>query len=233
VRCGSRCDCAPIIWPPAGHAFIVSRAPLRGTSEAPGSAAQAAPVASPVTHLGAALWAIFVTQRDRGIADQVALTRQLTASSAPVARAHAGEPGSRLVLLERLARTRNGIRGGATSASWPCGSSLGIRSSSTAAPDTPAAPLAQLPEPQRPCIALMEPRRIHRQRDCPGARLPRGTVLARVHRGRVRLARILTGARRTMHASDKWLAAYLAGELDPDTARAVDEHLLGWVSPAR
>jgi hypothetical protein len=29
-----------------------------------------------------------------------------------------------------------------------------------------------------------------------------------------------------MHATDQRLAAYLAGELDPDTARAVDEHLL-------
>jgi hypothetical protein len=29
-----------------------------------------------------------------------------------------------------------------------------------------------------------------------------------------------------MHASDERLAAYLAGELDPDAARAVDEHLL-------
>jgi hypothetical protein len=29
-----------------------------------------------------------------------------------------------------------------------------------------------------------------------------------------------------MHASDQRLAAYLAGELDPDTARAIDEHLL-------
>jgi anti-sigma factor RsiW len=30
-----------------------------------------------------------------------------------------------------------------------------------------------------------------------------------------------------MHASDQRLAAYLAGELDPDTARGIDEHLLG------
>jgi anti-sigma factor RsiW len=30
-----------------------------------------------------------------------------------------------------------------------------------------------------------------------------------------------------MHTSDQRLAAYLAGELDPDAARAVDEHLLG------
>jgi anti-sigma factor RsiW len=30
-----------------------------------------------------------------------------------------------------------------------------------------------------------------------------------------------------MHATDQRLAAYLAGELDPDAARAVDEHLLG------
>jgi anti-sigma factor RsiW len=29
-----------------------------------------------------------------------------------------------------------------------------------------------------------------------------------------------------MHAADQRLAAYLAGDLDPDTARAVDEHLL-------
>jgi anti-sigma factor RsiW len=29
-----------------------------------------------------------------------------------------------------------------------------------------------------------------------------------------------------MHASDQRLAAYLAGELDPDTARGIDEHLL-------
>jgi anti-sigma factor RsiW len=29
-----------------------------------------------------------------------------------------------------------------------------------------------------------------------------------------------------MHASDQRLAAYLAGELDPDAARAIDEHLL-------
>jgi anti-sigma factor RsiW len=29
-----------------------------------------------------------------------------------------------------------------------------------------------------------------------------------------------------MHASDERLAAYLAGELDPDAARAIDEHLL-------
>src|SRR6266536_5893562 len=33
-------------------------------------------------------------------------------------------------------------------------------------------------------------------------------------------------ARPAMHASDERLAAYLAGELDPDAARAVDEHLL-------
>jgi RNA polymerase sigma-70 factor, ECF subfamily len=52
--------------------------------------------------------------------------------------------------------------------------------------------LAQLPEPQRLCIVLMDIAGYTASETADLLGCPRGTVLARVHRGRVRLARILT-----------------------------------------
>jgi RNA polymerase sigma-70 factor, ECF subfamily len=56
------------------------------------------------------------------------------------------------------------------------------------------AALAQLPEPQRLCIALMDIAGYTASETAQVLGCPRGTVLARVHRGRLRLARILTGS---------------------------------------
>jgi RNA polymerase sigma-70 factor (ECF subfamily) len=55
------------------------------------------------------------------------------------------------------------------------------------------AALARLPEPQRLCIALMDIAGYTASETAQVLRCPRGTVLARVHRGRVRLAGILAG----------------------------------------
>jgi RNA polymerase sigma-70 factor (ECF subfamily) len=54
--------------------------------------------------------------------------------------------------------------------------------------------LAQLPEPQRLCIVLMDVAGYTASETATLLGCPRGTVLARVHRGRVRLARMLTGS---------------------------------------
>jgi RNA polymerase sigma-70 factor (ECF subfamily) len=54
--------------------------------------------------------------------------------------------------------------------------------------------LAQLPEPQRLCIVLMDIAGYTASETATLLGCPRGTVLARVHRGRVRLARILTAS---------------------------------------
>jgi len=54
--------------------------------------------------------------------------------------------------------------------------------------------LAQLPEPQRLCIVLMDIAGYTASETATLLGCPRGTVLARVHRGRVRLARILSGS---------------------------------------
>jgi RNA polymerase sigma-70 factor (ECF subfamily) len=54
--------------------------------------------------------------------------------------------------------------------------------------------LAQLPEPQRLCIVLMDIAGHTASETATLLGCPRGTVLARVHRGRVRLARILTAS---------------------------------------
>ena len=54
--------------------------------------------------------------------------------------------------------------------------------------------LAQLPEPQRLCIVLMDIAGYTASETAMLLGCPRGTVLARVHRGRVRLARILTAS---------------------------------------
>ena len=56
------------------------------------------------------------------------------------------------------------------------------------------AALAQLLEPQRLCIALMDNAGYTASETAQVLGCPRGTVLARVHRGRVRLARILVGS---------------------------------------
>jgi RNA polymerase sigma-70 factor, ECF subfamily len=56
------------------------------------------------------------------------------------------------------------------------------------------AALAQLPEPQRLCIALMDIAGYTADETAQVLGCPRGTVLARVHRGRMRLARILAGS---------------------------------------
>jgi len=52
--------------------------------------------------------------------------------------------------------------------------------------------LAQLPEPQRLCIVFMDIAGYTASETAQLLGCPRGTVLARVHRGRVRLARIIT-----------------------------------------
>jgi RNA polymerase sigma-70 factor, ECF subfamily len=54
--------------------------------------------------------------------------------------------------------------------------------------------VAQLPEPQRLCIVLMDVAGYTASETAELLGCPRGTVLARVHRGRVRLARILAGS---------------------------------------
>jgi RNA polymerase sigma-70 factor (ECF subfamily) len=56
------------------------------------------------------------------------------------------------------------------------------------------AALMRLPEPQRLCIALMDIAGYTASETAQVLGCPRGTVLARVHRGRVRLARILAGS---------------------------------------
>ena len=54
--------------------------------------------------------------------------------------------------------------------------------------------LALLPEPQRVCIVLMDVAGYTAREAAEALGGPRGTVLARVHRGRRRLARLLTEA---------------------------------------
>jgi RNA polymerase sigma-70 factor, ECF subfamily len=54
--------------------------------------------------------------------------------------------------------------------------------------------LALLPEPQRACIVLMDVAGYTAREAAQALGCPRGTVLARVHRGRRRLARLLTEA---------------------------------------
>jgi RNA polymerase sigma-70 factor (ECF subfamily) len=54
--------------------------------------------------------------------------------------------------------------------------------------------LAQLPEPQRQCIVLMDVAGYTARETAEVLGCPRGTVLARVHRGRRRLARLLAEA---------------------------------------
>jgi DNA-directed RNA polymerase specialized sigma24 family protein len=59
--------------------------------------------------------------------------------------------------------------------------------------------------------------------------VPGGTVLARVHRGRRRLAQLLAGAGLVIDGHerhDRLLGAFLAGDLDLAAARQQDEHLL-------
>jgi len=51
--------------------------------------------------------------------------------------------------------------------------------------------LARLPEPQRVCIVLMDVAGYTAQETAQALGCPRGTVLARVHRGRRRLAQLL------------------------------------------
>jgi RNA polymerase sigma-70 factor, ECF subfamily len=58
---------------------------------------------------------------------------------------------------------------------------------------TVRAGLAKLPEPQRLCIVLMDIAGYTASETATLLGCPRGTVLARVHRGRARLAGILTG----------------------------------------
>jgi RNA polymerase sigma-70 factor (ECF subfamily) len=55
--------------------------------------------------------------------------------------------------------------------------------------------LARLPEEQRWCILLMDVAGYTARETAQILGCPRGTVLARVHRGRRRLARLLTGCR--------------------------------------
>jgi RNA polymerase sigma-70 factor (ECF subfamily) len=54
--------------------------------------------------------------------------------------------------------------------------------------------LAQLPEPQRVCIVLVDAAGYTAREAAEALGCPRGTVLARVHRGRRRLARMLAEA---------------------------------------
>ena len=54
--------------------------------------------------------------------------------------------------------------------------------------------LAMLPEPQRACIVLMDVAGYTARETAEALGCPRGTVLARVHRGRRRLAQLLTEA---------------------------------------
>src|SRR5262249_21900801 len=54
--------------------------------------------------------------------------------------------------------------------------------------------LALLPEPQRVCIVLMDVAGYTARETAETLGCPRGTVLARVHRGRRRLAQLLAGA---------------------------------------
>jgi RNA polymerase sigma-70 factor, ECF subfamily len=54
--------------------------------------------------------------------------------------------------------------------------------------------LALLPEPQRVCIVLMDVAGYTARETAQALGCPRGTVLARVHRGRRRLAQLLAGA---------------------------------------
>jgi RNA polymerase sigma-70 factor (ECF subfamily) len=54
--------------------------------------------------------------------------------------------------------------------------------------------LALLPEPQRVCVVLMDVAGYTAREAAEALRCPRGTVLARVHRGRRRLAQLLAEA---------------------------------------
>ena len=54
--------------------------------------------------------------------------------------------------------------------------------------------LALLPEPQRVCIVLMDVAGYTARETAQALGCPRGTVLARVHRGRRKLARLLAEA---------------------------------------
>ena len=54
--------------------------------------------------------------------------------------------------------------------------------------------LARLPEPQRLCIVLMDVAGYTAREAAEALGCPRGTVLARVHRGRRRLAQLLAEA---------------------------------------
>src|SRR6266851_7788089 len=54
--------------------------------------------------------------------------------------------------------------------------------------------LARLPEPQRVCIVLMDVAGYTARETAEAVGCPRGTVLARVHRGRRRLAQLLAEA---------------------------------------
>jgi RNA polymerase sigma-70 factor (ECF subfamily) len=54
--------------------------------------------------------------------------------------------------------------------------------------------MARLPEPQRMCIVLMDVAGLTAREAADALGCPRGTVLARVHRGRRRLAGLLTEA---------------------------------------
>jgi RNA polymerase sigma-70 factor (ECF subfamily) len=54
--------------------------------------------------------------------------------------------------------------------------------------------LAQLPEPQRLCIVLMDVAGYTAREAAEALGCPRGTVLARVHRGRRKLAQLLADA---------------------------------------
>lgn len=58
-----------------------------------------------------------------------------------------------------------------------------------------AAALARLPEPQRWCVLLMDVAGYTARETAEILRCPRGTVLARAHRGRRRLAVLLAGIR--------------------------------------
>ena len=87
--------------------------------------------------------------------------------------------------------------------------------------------LTLLTEPQRLCVVLMDVAGYTATAEALGC--PRGTVLARVHSGRRRLAQPLAGAWLVMDGHDRHdrlLGAFLAGDLDPATVRQWDEHLL-------
>ncbi len=86
--------------------------------------------------------------------------------------------------------------------------------------------LALLPEPQRVCIVLMDVAGYTARETAEALGCPRGTVLARVHRGQRRLAQLLAEAGVSYGGHDRLLAAFLAGDLDAAEVRRWDEHLL-------